>query len=95
MAFTNLAHHIDIDMCCTSLCSDPQGRGGAAWTDKPRRGSRNLEGNLQGLLEPRESGTYVAPPVRRVHIPKAGSPNETRPRRDTHVLRTRYSNVRC
>ena len=39
----------------------------------------NLEANLQNLLDRAKSGTYVAPPVRRVHIPKAGSPNETRP----------------
>ena len=35
--------------------------------------------NLQDLLNRAKSGTYVAPPVRRVHIPKAGSPGETRP----------------
>ena len=39
----------------------------------------NLEGNLQNLLDRAKSGTYVAPPVRRVHIPKAGSATETRP----------------
>ena len=39
----------------------------------------NLEANLQDLLDRAKSGTYVAPPVRRVHIPKAGSPSETRP----------------
>ena len=38
----------------------------------------NLEGNLQSLLDRAKSGTYVAPPVRRVYIPKAGSVNETR-----------------
>ena len=31
----------------------------------------NLEGNLQDLLDRAKSGTYQAPPVRRVHIPKA------------------------
>src|SRR6478735_1494292 len=35
--------------------------------------------NLRRLLNRAKSGTYVAPPVRRVHIPKAGSPGETRP----------------
>jgi group II intron reverse transcriptase/maturase len=40
---------------------------------------KDLTGNLQRLLDRAKSGTYVAPPVRRVHIPKAGSPNETRP----------------
>jgi RNA-directed DNA polymerase len=39
----------------------------------------NLMGNLQDLLNRAKSGTYVAPPVRRAYIPKAGSPGETRP----------------
>jgi retron-type reverse transcriptase len=39
----------------------------------------DLMGNLQSLLDRAKSGTYHAPPVRRVHIPKAGSAPETRP----------------
>jgi group II intron reverse transcriptase/maturase len=38
-----------------------------------------LEANLQSLLDRAKSGTYRAPPVRRVYIPKAGSDTETRP----------------
>src|SRR5204862_4320079 len=38
----------------------------------------HLEDNLQSLLERAKSGTYQAPPVRRVHIPK-GTGSETRP----------------
>jgi retron-type reverse transcriptase len=38
----------------------------------------DLGGNLQSLLNRAKSGTYRAPPVRRVHIPK-GTGNETRP----------------
>ncbi|WP_437330760.1 acyltransferase domain-containing protein [Sorangium sp. So ce381] len=38
----------------------------------------NLEDNLQSLLNRAKSGTYRAPPVRRVHIPK-GIGTETRP----------------
>jgi retron-type reverse transcriptase len=40
---------------------------------------QDLEGNLQRLLVRLKSGTYRAPPVRRVHIPKGGSTTETRP----------------
>jgi len=40
---------------------------------------RDLEANLQSLLERAKSGTYRAPPVRRVYIPKAGSASESRP----------------
>ena len=39
---------------------------------------KNLEDNLQSLLERAKSGTYRAPPVRRVYIPK-GTGGETRP----------------
>jgi group II intron reverse transcriptase/maturase len=39
----------------------------------------DLESNLRSLLERAKSGTYQAPPVRRVRIPKAGSATETRP----------------
>ena len=40
---------------------------------------QDLEGNLRSLLDRAQSGTYQAPPVRRVHIPKGGSTTETRP----------------
>ncbi len=40
---------------------------------------QDLEGNLRSLLDRAKSGTYKAPPVRRVHIPKGGSTTETRP----------------
>jgi group II intron reverse transcriptase/maturase len=49
------------------------GVDGQSWTDY----EANLEGNLQGLLERFKQGTYVAPPVRRVHIPKGDG--RTRP----------------
>jgi retron-type reverse transcriptase len=42
------------------------------WSDEV-----NLEANLQGLLDRFKLGTYVAPPVRRVHIPKGDG--RTRP----------------
>lgn len=40
--------------------------------------AKELEGNLKSLLDRAKSGTYRAPPVRRVHIPK-GDGKETRP----------------
>jgi integrase len=37
----------------------------------------NLEANLKSLLERAKNGTYRAPPVKRVHLPKSAT--ETRP----------------
>jgi RNA-directed DNA polymerase len=79
MAFTNLAHHIDIEWLLTAYAQTR--KDGAVGVDGQTAADYevNLEANLQNLLDRAKSGTYVAPPVRRVHIPKAGSPNETRP----------------
>jgi RNA-directed DNA polymerase len=38
---------------------------------------QNLESNLRGLLHRAKGGTYIAPPVKRVHLPKGEG--ETRP----------------
>jgi len=79
MAFTNLAHHIDIEWLHTAY--DLTRKDGAVGVDGQTAAEyeTNLEANLQDLLNRAKSGTYVAPPVRRVHIPKAGSATETRP----------------
>ena len=79
MAFTNLAHHIDIDWLHEAYVLTR--KDGAVGVDGQTADDyeADLWGNLQDLLDRAKSGTYVAPPVRRVHIPKAGSPGETRP----------------
>jgi len=79
MAFTNLAHHIDIEWLHRAY--ELTRKDGAVGVDGETADEyeKNLEANLQDLLNRAKSGTYVAPPVRRAYIPKAGSPNETRP----------------
>jgi RNA-directed DNA polymerase len=79
MSFTNLAHHIDMEWMLTA--HGHTRRDGAVGVDGQTADEYevNLEANLQNLLDRAKSGTYVAPPVRRVHIPKAGSATETRP----------------
>jgi RNA-directed DNA polymerase len=79
MAFTTLAHHID--MAWLRKAYDLTRKDGAVGVDGQTAADYevNLEGNLQDLLNRAKSGTYVAPPVRRVRIPKPGSPGETRP----------------
>lgn len=78
MAFTSLAHHIDIDWMFEAYRRTR--RDGAVGVDNVTAAEyeQDLEGNLQRLLERAKSGTYRAPPVRRVHIPK-GTSGETRP----------------
>lgn len=78
MAFRNLAHHIDIDWLREAYRRTR--KDGARGVDGQSAESyaANLEENLQVLLNRAKSGTYRAPPVRRVHIPK-GSGTDTRP----------------
>jgi group II intron reverse transcriptase/maturase len=79
MGFTSLAYLMDIDWLQAAFHRTRKdgapGVDGQTWTDY----AKNLEANLQSLLDRAKSGTYRAPPVRRVHIPKAGSATETRP----------------
>jgi len=78
MAFTTLAHHIDIDWLKEAYRRTR--KDGATGVDRQtaEQYAANLEDNLRSLLDRAKSGTYRAPPVRRVHIPK-GSGTETRP----------------
>ncbi len=78
MGCTSLAHHIDLDWLHEAYRRTR--RDGAPGVDGQTAAdyAAHLRENLQGLLERAKSGTYRAPPVRRVHIPK-GSGSETRP----------------
>jgi retron-type reverse transcriptase len=79
MAFTSLAYLMDIDWLREAFHRTRKdgapGVDGQTWAEY----AKNLEENLQSLLDRAKSGTYRAPPVRRVYIPKAGSTTETRP----------------
>lgn len=70
-AFTTLAHHIDVDWLREAYRRTR--KDGAAGVDGQIASEyeRELEGNLVSLLDRFKSGTYRAPPVRRVYIPKA------------------------
>jgi RNA-directed DNA polymerase len=78
MALTTLAHHIDIVWLHEAYRRTR--KDGATGVDRQtaEEYAANLEDNLRSLLDRAKSGTYRAPPVRRVHIPK-GSGSETRP----------------
>jgi group II intron reverse transcriptase/maturase len=78
MAFTTLAHHIDIDFL--RVAYGMTRKDGAPGVDGQTADSyeKDLEANLQSLLERFKSGTYHAPPVKRVYIPKSDG-SKTRP----------------
>ncbi len=79
MAFTSLAYLMDVDWLKEAYRRTR--KNGAVGVDgvTAEEYEQDLEGNLQSLLDRAKSGTYKAPPVRRVHIPKGGSSTETRP----------------
>jgi group II intron reverse transcriptase/maturase len=78
LAFRSLAHHIDIDWLREAYRRTR--KDGALGVDGQSADeyAMHLEDKLRSLLERAKSGTYRAPPVRRVYIPK-GTGNERRP----------------
>lgn len=77
-AFTSLAQHIDLAWLHEAYRRTR--KQGAVGIDgqSAKDYVRQLDANLQGLLERAKNGTYQAPAVRRVHIPK-GDGKSTRP----------------
>ena len=78
MGFTSLNHLLDRLWLYEAYRATRA--GGAAGVDGQTCAaySADLPGNLQALESRAKTGTYRAPPVRRVHIPKGSGP-ETRP----------------
>jgi len=68
---TNLSHHIDVEWL--KEAHRLTRKDGAVGVDGQAAAdyAAALEGNLASLLDRAKSGTYRAPPVRRVYIPKA------------------------
>lgn len=77
-ALRSLAHHIDVTFLHEAYRRTR--KDGAAGIDGRTADDyeQDLAGNLQSLLDRFKSGSYRAPPVRRVHIPK-GDGRKTRP----------------
>jgi group II intron reverse transcriptase/maturase len=78
LVLTTLAHHIDEGFLHEAYRRTR--KDGAAGVDDQtaQEYSADLQNNLSSLLERFKSGTYRAPPVRRVQIPK-GDGRKTRP----------------
>jgi RNA-directed DNA polymerase len=78
MGFTSLAYHIDVRWLHEAyLRTRPDGAVGVDG-QTIQDFNKDLGSNLRTLLDQAKSGTYRAPPVRRVYIPK-GTGKETRP----------------
>jgi RNA-directed DNA polymerase len=75
---TTLAHHIDVEFLKEAYRRTRKDGAPGVDGQTAEEYEENLEGNLQALLERFKSGTYRAPPVRRVYIPK-GDGKQTRP----------------
>src|SRR5207249_2613429 len=75
---TSLAHHIDVRWLYEAYLRTR--KDGAVGVDGQTIQDFNKDpgGNFRMLLDQAKSGTYRAPPVRRVYIPK-GTGNDTRP----------------
>jgi RNA-directed DNA polymerase len=73
LAIRTLAHHIDVEFLREAY--QQTRKDGAVGVDDQTAADYavNLEGNLQSLLDRFKSGTYYAPPVRRVEIPKGAA----------------------
>jgi RNA-directed DNA polymerase len=78
MAFTSLNHYLDEEWLAEAVdrvkADSAPGIDGQTLADY----RQELEERLRDLLQRAKSGRYVAPPVKRVHIPK-GDGKETRP----------------
>lgn len=79
LELTTLAHNIDIAWLREAYRRTR--KDGAVGVDGVTAAEyeADLEANLSSLLDRFKSGRYRAPPVRRVHIPKPGKANQTRP----------------
>jgi RNA-directed DNA polymerase len=78
LGFTSLNHHLDLAWLVEAY--NRTRKDGAPGVDGQTDDDYGLSlwDNLTSLLDRAKAGTYFAPPVRRVHIPK-GTGNETRP----------------
>jgi RNA-directed DNA polymerase len=70
MVLTTLAYHIDVEFLREAYRLTRKDAAVGVDGQTAQAYAVDLEGNLEALLYRLKSGTYRAPPVRRVHIPK-------------------------
>jgi group II intron reverse transcriptase/maturase len=78
-SLVSIAHHIDVQwMYCAYEWTRKDGAAGIDGVTAAEY-EVGLWGRLENLVELLKSGSYRAPPVKRIYIPKAGSKDEKRP----------------
>ena len=79
VSFSSLAYHIDLEWMRAAYAMTR--KDGATGIDgqTAEQYAESLESGLEDLLNRAKSGTYRAPPVRRVYIPKGNGKGEVRP----------------
>jgi RNA-directed DNA polymerase len=78
LSFTSLNHYLDLDWLKEAYRRLRKDSAPGCDAQTVEDYGERLDANLQSLLDRAKSGRYVAPPVRRAHIPK-GTGQETRP----------------
>ena len=78
MSFTSLAYLMDLDWLREAYRRTRKNAAVGVDGQTAADYEPDLEANLQSLLDRAKSGTYKAPPVKRVYIPKPGTPPQTR-----------------
>jgi group II intron reverse transcriptase/maturase len=79
VSFMSLAHYVDLEWMYVAYSLTRKDAAAGVDGQTAEEYERDLERNLQSLLDRFKSGSYYAPPVRRVYIPKEGKPGEMRP----------------
>lgn len=79
MGFTSLAYLMDLDWMREAYRRTRKDAAVGVDGQTAADYEQDLDANLASLLDRAKSGTYQAPPVKRVYIPKPGTPPQTRP----------------
>lgn len=79
LSFTSLAYHIDAEWLREAYRSTRRNAAVGVDLMTAEEYEKGLNSRLENLLNRFKSGTYKAPPVRRVYIPKDGTKGEKRP----------------
>ncbi len=77
--FTSLAHHIDLDWLRAAYERTRKDAAPGVDGRTAQDYAENLDENLSALLERLKTASYIAPPVKRKHIPKGDKGRQTRP----------------